>query len=86
MLKIAEIHQALFSFLISQIFIVQTFHFILDHFIAIQITAHFLYPFTLLFPLFYYQEYANSLTNIIIQACSKDLNETIKKCTIHVLV
>ena len=34
--------------------IVQTFHLILDHFIAVQITAQFPYPLTLLFPLMHF--------------------------------
>ena len=35
-------------------FIVQTFHLILDHFKAFKITAHFFYPLTLLFPLMHF--------------------------------
>ena len=39
--------------------IVQTFHWIIDHFIAVKITAHLLHPVTKLFPL---SQLTNSVT------------------------
>ena len=45
----------LMKYLLTQITgIVQTFNLILDHFIAIKITAHLLYPLTLLFHLMHF--------------------------------